>query len=145
MNLDTPTMSEELHEETYAFIHQVITGSQPVKNNAIGTILPTHIPLHKEAGICMDTPYFKFEFGPHTSGIKKQNHLSYDADIGILKGVFGISGHPNAPARGMGRNGIILNEYGHEGCDIYHFLPGDRRGNATARQWKAARYKEIRS
>jgi hypothetical protein len=112
-----------------------------VEDNVIGTILLTHIPLHKEAGICMDAPHFEFEFGPYTSRIKEQNHLSYDADMGILESIFGMSGHPNAPARGMG---IILNGHDHEGCDVYHFLPEDWRGNAIARRWEVARYEEVR-
>ena len=135
LNLDTPALEPQLQTETYQFINDMIVVSRPVEDTTSATILLTHVPLHKEAGVCVDGPYFNFHDEEHGGGLKEQNHLSYDASRGILEGIYGMSGNPNAPARGFGRKGIILTGHDHEGCDVYHHLPDDEA--AEARRWKA--------
>ena len=122
MNLDTPTLHEDLQSETYQFINNVISTSYPVEDRTAATVVLTHIPLHKEAGICTDGPLFEFYSSDEGGGLKEQNHLSASASKGILEGIYGMSGNPSVPARGFGRNGIILNGHDHEGCDVYHHI-----------------------
>jgi hypothetical protein len=90
-----------------------------VEDHTTATILLTHIPLYKEAGVCFDAPFFDFY---HSGDVKEQNHLSAHASKGILEGVFGLSSNELAPGRGLGRNGIIVNGHDHEGCDVVHYI-----------------------
>ena len=138
MNLDTPALSQELQTQTYDFINSVITRSKPVEDLTIGTILLTHIPLHKEPGICADSPFFTFH--DNGEGVKEQNHLSFHGSKGILEGIYGMSGNLDAPARGRGRNGIILTGHDHEGCDVHHYLPPAPDEEGRARDWNATRW-----
>ncbi|KAK8151728.1 hypothetical protein BKA80DRAFT_286751 [Phyllosticta citrichinensis] len=134
MNLDAPAKDGNLQKETYDFINDVISRSSPVESRNHFTLLLTHIPLHKREGVCVDGPFFSyFDNG---GGVKEQNHLSPGASRGILEGLFGLSGNEFAPARGMGRNGMIVTGHDHAGCDVYHHhLRGD--------QWDAVRWESV--
>ena len=145
MNLDTPAKTPELQQKTYDFINEVITRSQPVEDRRVGTILLTHIPLHKEAGICVDAPFFDFHGEDRGRGLKEQNHLSYDAGKGILEGIYGMSGNPAAPGGGFGRQGIILTGHDHEGCDVYHHLPTTDDPDPSTRRWNASKWEDARN
>ncbi|KAI9821030.1 MAG: hypothetical protein M1827_003763 [Pycnora praestabilis] len=138
LNLDTPALESDLQVETYDYINQVIGTSRPVEDKSVATILLTHLPLHKEDGICVDGPFFDFHSGDSGNGVKEQNHISYEAGKGILQGIFGMSANPDAPGGGLGRRGIILTGHDHEGCDVYHHIPSDaeRDGN----EWKASKW-----
>lgn len=138
LNLDTPALSEELQAETYKFINEVIAASRPVEDRTTATVILTHLPIHKEAGVCVDSPHFDFHSQEDGGGLKEQNHLSYNAGKGILEGIYGMSGNPNAAAGGLGRNGIIITGHDHEGCDVYHSLP-EKEPNEL-RTWKAERW-----
>ena len=138
LNLDTPAISEELQTRTYDFINDIIATSRPVEDRTTATIVLTHLPIHKEAGVCVDSPYFDFHPQQDGGGVKEQNHLSYNAGKGILEGIFGMSGKPNAPAGGFGRNGVIITGHDHEGCDVYHSLP--ENDPKDSRNWKAERW-----
>ena len=119
-------------------------------------MLLTHLPLHKEDGICTDGPYFSFrdsddQDGPDgvprwlDGGLKEQNHLSDTLSAsGILQGIFGLSGDENALVGGQGRNGLILTGHDHTGCDTVHFVNrtetvGDD-GLSQAWKWAAKRF-----
>ncbi|MCJ1398631.1 hypothetical protein MMC11_001831 [Xylographa trunciseda] len=143
MNLDTPAKDQDLQSQTYREMNDVIARSRPVEDSTSGTILLTHIPLHKEAGVCVDSPFFDFHSDEDGGGLKEQNHISYDAGKSILEGLYGMSGNPNAPGRGMGRNGIILAGHDHEGCDVYHYLPAHEDMNA--RRWNATKWEDAKS
>ncbi|MCJ1227648.1 hypothetical protein MMC12_004304 [Toensbergia leucococca] len=138
LNLDTPALDEDLQGETYNFLNEVIVTSRPVEDRTVGTILLTHLPLHKKDGICVDGPYFSFHTGDLGGGLKEQNHLSYDAGKSILEGIFGMSSNKDGPGKGTGRNGIILTGHDHEGCDVYHHLPDDV--SSDLRKWEATRW-----
>lgn len=142
LNLDTPALNEELQARTYQFINNIIVASRPVEHRDTFTILLTHLPLHKHAGICVDSPYFDFYPQEEGGGVKEQNHLSYNAGKGILEGMFGMSGNPDAPGGGFGRNGIILTGHDHEGCDVYHHLPETEDELNESRTWEAKRWDE---
>lgn len=138
LNLDTPVLDHGLQSDTYKFINDVIGASKDVEDKSSGTILLTHLPLHKEAGVCVDAPMFNFYDHEHGTLLREQNHLSYDASKGILEGIYGMSGDPGAPGKGTGRNGIILTGHDHEGCDVYHHLP--ITDDALSRRWTAAKW-----
>ncbi|MCJ1411510.1 hypothetical protein MMC19_005600 [Ptychographa xylographoides] len=141
LNLDTPAREPELQSETYNYINRVIGQSRPVEDRTTGTILLTHLPLHKEAGICVDGPFFDFHDDEGGNGIKEQNHISYEAGKGILEGIYGMSGKPDAARKGIGRKGIILTGHDHNGCDVYHYLPPTTE-NGDERRWNATRWRD---
>jgi len=138
LNLDTPALEPDLQADTYRFINDVISISRPVEDKTSATILLTHVPLHKEDGVCVDGPMFNFHDNDHGGGLKEQNHLSSTAVKGVLEGIYGMSGNPEAPGQGLGRDGVILTGHDHEGCDVYHHLPDDEIKEARA--WKAERW-----
>ena len=129
LNVDGPAFSEELQQDSFAFINAVISErSRPVEDRTSFTLLLTHVPLHKEDGICIDGPWIDYwgnddgggKYRPH--GVKEQNHLSEQSSHqGILQSIFGLSLDPSAPLNGRGRKGLILNGHDHEGCDTWHF------------------------
>ena len=140
MNLDTPALDGNLQSQTYKSLNDIITRSEAVENRSVGTILLTHIPLHKQEGVCADAPYFSYGSNGH---IREQNHLSEHSSRSILEGVFGISGNTRAPYHGLGRKGIIINGHDHEGCDVWHYLPRiSSEADASSRQWNASRYED---
>lgn len=120
MNIDTPAWSYELQTETYSFMNHIITTSRAVEDKTHATILLTHIPLEKQPGICVDSPYFNFF--DEGQGLREQNMLSDHSSKTVLEGVFGMSNNRWAAGGGMGRRGIVLNGHDHEGCDIVHFI-----------------------
>jgi hypothetical protein len=120
MNIDAPAWSYELQSETYSFMNHIITTSRAVQDKTHATILLTHIPLEKEPGICVDSPYFNyFDDG---QGVREQNMLSEHSSKTVLQGVYGMSGSVFAAGEGLGRRGIVLNGHDHEGCDVMHFI-----------------------
>jgi len=120
MNIDTPAWSHDLQTETYSFMNHIITTARPVEDKTHATVLLTHIPLEKQAGVCVDSPYFDFFEGGH--GVKEQNMLSDHSSKTILQGVFGMSENRWAAGGGLGRRGIVLNGHDHAGCDVVHFI-----------------------
>ncbi|KZF24494.1 hypothetical protein L228DRAFT_245440 [Xylona heveae TC161] len=143
MNMDSPAFDASLQQQTYDFLNKAITTSRPVEDRSSATILLTHLPLYKEAGVCVDGPMFNFWGSEYGGGVREQNHLSYEAGKGILEGLYGMSGNANAPGHGMGRNGVILNGHDHEGCDTYHYISAHTNGNGG--EWKAMRSNEASS
>jgi hypothetical protein len=157
MNLDTPALDEALQRESYEYLNTIMNKrSRPVEDRSSFTLLLTHVPLHKEAGVCVDAPFFDYwdddddgggVYRPH--GVKEQNHLSYHASRqGILEGIFGMSGHEYAPEDGRGRNGLILTGHDHEGCDVWHYVPKnqtmreeDEKGPAGS-NWQAKKWRD---
>ncbi|KAF2822322.1 hypothetical protein CC86DRAFT_372877 [Ophiobolus disseminans] len=130
MNIDTPAWSSDLQTETYSFMNHIITTARPVQDKTHATILLTHIPLEKQAGICVDRPYFAFFDGGH--GVREQNMLSDHSSKTILQGVFGMSENRWAAGEGFGRRGIVLNGHDHEGCDVVHFARQEGAEDACA-------------
>jgi len=139
MNLDTPAASQQLQDETYAFVNKVIDTSAAVEFKGHYTVILTHVPMYKPAGVCIDSPLF--EFHDHDGSLREQNQLSGPASRGFLEGMLGMSGNPDAPGGGRGRRGIILNGHDHEGCDTYHFI---NQTNATLeeREWEVRRWRQ---
>ena len=147
LNLDAPVQDVELQGTTYNFINEAISSSRPVEDTTSATILLTHLPLHKEAGVCVDGPMTNYYENERNGGVKEQNHLSQESSRNILQGIFGKSGDPAARNGGVGRNGIILTGHDHEGCDVWHHLPPappreEGEEEEKERQWQARRWNE---
>lgn len=110
MNLDLPASDLELYDESNAFLNEKLYWDLPSPN--AGTILLTHIPLHKEAGICTDAPFLDhYPEHEHEGGIKEQNHLTPETSVRILEGIIGPE---------QTRKAIVLNGHDHTGCDTHH-------------------------
>lgn len=142
LNLDVPVLDTDVQTETYKFVNDIISASRQVEDRTSGTILLTHLPLHKEPGVCVDAPLFEYHDEKHGGGVKEQNHLSYDASKGILEGIFGMNGDRTSPRGGYGRKGIILTGHDHEGCDVFHQL---RRSGDVDYKWIAENMTEYTS
>ncbi|KAH8681828.1 hypothetical protein BX600DRAFT_478845 [Xylariales sp. PMI_506] len=140
MNLDTPALTPELQDHTYAFVNDVINTATAVEFLGHFTIVLTHIPLFKVPGVCVDAPFFDFHSSEEGGGVKEQNQLSLDASKGFLEGIFGLHGDSNAPGNGLGRRGVILNGHDHEGCDIYHFINQTQGEELADREWESKRW-----
>ncbi|KAK2757000.1 hypothetical protein FQN54_004968 [Arachnomyces sp. PD_36] len=163
--LDTPAFNQSLQDETYRFLNGVIDKrSSPLNASEESfTLLLTHVPLHKQAGICTDAPYFGYfdeddtepEIGEdgeteprfQAGGLREQNHLSdHISQKGILEGIFGMG------ADEKGRNGVILTGHDHTGCDVVHYVDrqtqtpqeeeevGQGEGDGESWSWNARRY-----
>ena len=138
LNLDPPALDSNIQSDTYEFLNKIISSSRPVEDKTSSTILLTHLPLHKEAGVCVDGPYFTYYEKQYGAGVREQNHLSYDASRNILEGIYGMSGNLEAPGNGFGRKGIVVTGHDHEGCAVYHYLPAN--DNSAARVWTAEKW-----
>ncbi|KGO39038.1 hypothetical protein PEX1_093250 [Penicillium expansum] len=156
---DTPALSAEVQSHTYSYLNDLIADRlSPVEDRSAFTLLLTHLPLHKEDGVCTDGPYFSFrdsddQDGPDgvprwlDGGLKEQNHLSDSLSAnGVLQGIFGLSGDKNALAGGQGRNGLILTGHDHPGCDAIHFVNRTETtnddGESRAWKWDVKRFDE---
>ncbi|CAG8620722.1 3857_t:CDS:2 [Ambispora leptoticha] len=101
-NIDGPARDEDLRSETWNFLDSVVAERE--KDYHAPFILLSHIPLHKQSGLCVDWPmitYDSFNF------INEQNHLTPNASKFILtrlKPRFIFAGHD------------------HEGCDVTHVV-----------------------
>ncbi|PGH05832.1 hypothetical protein AJ80_08280 [Polytolypa hystricis UAMH7299] len=159
LTLDTPALSSSIQSQTYTYLNDVISYRSPsVEDSTSFTLLLTHLPLHKREGICIDSPHFDFyaeddeesdtgEPRFKEGGLREQNHLSdHVSRMGILQGLFGMSGDDHAPNGGRGRNGLILTGHDHAGCDVVHFIdhhheaPAETDGQSWS--WSARRYNQ---
>jgi hypothetical protein len=120
MNLDTPAWTPSLQTESYEFMNRIVTTARPVTDKTHATILLTHIPFEKKAGVCVDAPLFTFFEGG--SGVKEQNMLSDYVTKMMLESIFGLSSNPEAEGGGFGRRGIVINGHDHAGCDVLHWI-----------------------
>lgn len=145
MNLDTPARDQGLQEATYHFIDTAIGSAADVEQQGYFTLVLTHIPLYKPEGVCVDGPFFDFHTTEDGGGLKEQYLLSHDASKGILEGVFGVSGNPEAAGKGMGRSGLLLNGHDHEGCDTYHCINQTNGTDVTQRSWEVVRWADTRA
>ncbi|KAI9734785.1 MAG: hypothetical protein M1818_006772 [Claussenomyces sp. TS43310] len=142
MNLDAPASSKELQDATYSFLNRVISQSHDVRRSAHFTLLLTHIPLYKAAGICVDPPFFDYFDDVDNNGVKEQNHLSSHASKGIFEGLYGMSGNPAVDGKGFGRPGLMLVGHDHEGCDVWHYI--NQSQPEDERIWQASPIRKAR-
>lgn len=137
--LDGPANDEKLRNETHKFLDELpdrcttrglrsfgeptamgLTGDSQCDNGA--TILLMHVPFHKDAGLCTDSPHFANYEYPKVL-LREQNHLSPESTKAVLDKVFNHG------------YGVALSGHDHEGCHTMH--------TKTARSeygWKAERF-----
>lgn len=138
MILDEPAKDTRLLDDTREYLNRKLYFELPAPETS--TVLLTHIPLYKEAGICVDGPFFDYFDEAYGGGIKEQNHLSQAMSERILDGVIG-------PERD--RAAVILNGHDHSGCHVYHStqrmldieaLMAREAGESPGDTWDATRF-----
>lgn len=83
MNLDGPCLSSSLQQQTYTHINnQFINGAPSVDDGTAFTLLFTHIPLHKPAGVCVDAPYFSYFHPPHNAEPSRVQENENNSSVG---------------------------------------------------------------
>lgn len=138
LNIDSPAGDMGIQTETFKFMNDVEEASRPAEDGTSATILLTHLPLHKEEGICVDGPMIRYADEHEGGVIKEQNHLSHDSSTGLLDTFFGLSVDRRDLGGREGSNGIIFTGHDHEGCDVYHFLPANE--DPAAQSWAAEKW-----
>lgn len=104
MTLDEPITDAALREDSYALIQRAEATISSSSRHA--TVLMTHLPFHKPAGVCVDPPFFTYF---PSGGLREQNHLRETTSASLLTSFFGA-----------GKHGVILTGHDHEGCDVRH-------------------------
>lgn len=112
LTLEGPALQEEFRDYTWSFLEHL---ERQNANFTGSTILLTHIPFYKKAGLCADGPehiyYENYEREPYKNGkLRLQNHLLYETTQRVFDIVF-----PNAD-----KEGIILTGHDHVGCDTWY-------------------------
>ncbi|KAK0353657.1 hypothetical protein LTR59_007203 [Friedmanniomyces endolithicus] len=131
MNLDAPAYNPELQQQSLDFLDAQLHPSNHPRNS--GTVILTHVPLHKKQGVCVDAPYFSYFPENQGGGIREQNHLSPEISARILDRL--------APGGSEGGMAIVLNGHDHEGCDTIHQrdYSKDDEGSGEG-SWDASRF-----
>lgn len=112
MTLDEPIIDSTLRDESYALINRAQELAASASHRQ-ATVLLTHLPFYKPAGVCVDPPLFTYFPEDYGSGIREQNHLSEATSSSVLNSLFG-HGQKGKQA------GVILTGHDHEGCDVRH-------------------------
>ncbi|KAK6439935.1 hypothetical protein LTR95_003851 [Oleoguttula sp. CCFEE 5521] len=121
MNLDSPVLHPHLQKETWDFLSSSLpTASLSKSPPNTGTILLTHIPLHKTSSHCTDKPFTSHFSAAEGGGIREQNLLSPSTSEAILNGL-----------TAAGSSALILDGHDHEGCDTFHYSHPDTSGATT--------------
>ncbi|KAK6331225.1 hypothetical protein TWF696_003284 [Orbilia brochopaga] len=148
LNIDSPARDYEIQMQTYDFMNSLF-GENKVWDGSVATILLTHVPLYKPAGVCVDGPMTEYYEEYYGGVLKEQNHLSRGASDMLLGELFGERhvGEEKVPREK--EMGIILTGHDHEGCDVVHWF-GDAEkkeekekegGDAqAAKEWKAGKW-----
>ena len=129
LTLEGPALQPEFVNYTWSFLEHLRDVENP--NFKGTTILLTHIPMYKRAGLCRDGPEHRYydetyKREPYKIGLlRSQNHLSFETTQKLLNIVF-----PNDD-----QGGIILTGHDHEGCDDWYNFDD---GNGT---WVASKTK----
>lgn len=116
MTLDEPISDAALRDASYSLLSRASTAARTT------TLLLTHLPLHRPAGVCVDPPLFTYF---PSGGIREQNHLRETTSAVVLDALFNSSGSP----------GFILTGHDHEGCDVNHYRDGST-GDWDVAPWR---------
>ncbi|KAG0365912.1 hypothetical protein BGZ54_006064 [Gamsiella multidivaricata] len=100
MLLDGPSSDENLRSQTWQFMQEAAEIKTLRPNDKI--VLLTHIPFHKEAGICVDAPDIRLHWD---NTIIEQTMLTLNTTQWILDHL---------------KPDLILNGHDHFGCDVTH-------------------------
>lgn len=138
LNIDSPAGDLGMQTETFKFMSDVEQAWRPMNDGADATILLTHVPLHKEEGVCVDGPMIRYAQEHEGGVIREQNHLSNDSSAGLLETFFGLNTESDNSIERKGSDGIIFTGHDHEGCDIYHHVNDNE--DPASRSWAAERW-----
>ncbi|KAG0277301.1 hypothetical protein BGZ96_002918 [Linnemannia gamsii] len=106
MLLDGPSSDEDLRGQTWEFLQEASLLKENGPQDKI--VLLTHIPFHKEQGICVDPPDIHFNWD---NTIIEQTMLTPNTTQWILNTL---------------RPDFVLNGHDHYGCDVVHTLHHDQ-------------------
>lgn len=119
LTLEGPALQPEFLDYSWSFLHHLRDDHNPGFKGP--TVLLTHVPFYKRAGLCTDGPEHRYYADhtrePYKNGmLRSHNHLSYNTSQQVLSIVF-----PNPS-----QNGIILTGHDHVGCDSwYNYVDGN--------------------
>ena len=132
--LDSPILDPSIQEASYALLDQALESkSSPSQRQS--TLLLTHLPLHKPAGLCADAPLITHYPAHHGGGIKEQNHLSESTSELLLHRTFNLPSSGNTKEAKKER-GMILTGHDHVGCDIRHTWLGEKTKSWNQTSWE---------
>ncbi|KAF9904151.1 hypothetical protein EC991_002986 [Linnemannia zychae] len=106
MLLDGPSSDENLRGQTWEFLQEASSLKQANPQDKI--VLLTHIPFHKEQGVCVDPPDIRVH---SDNTIIEQTMLTPNTTQWILNNL---------------RPDFVLNGHDHYGCDVTHILAHDQ-------------------
>ncbi|KAG0293093.1 hypothetical protein BGZ97_005417 [Linnemannia gamsii] len=106
MLLDGPSSDENLRGQTWAYLQEASLLKE--KNPKDKIVLLTHIPFHKEQGICVDPPDIHVHWD---NTIIEQTMLTPNTTQWILNTL---------------RPDFVLNGHDHYGCDVIHTFHHDQ-------------------
>jgi hypothetical protein len=134
LTLDTPILDQSLADESYQFIDSLLKNNTVLPSQA--TVLLTHLPLHKPAGVCVDAPQVKLFDQKSGGGIRSQNFVSETVSNLLKEWVFGFPRGLDGKSRG-----IIATGHDHEGCDVTHWWDGrseerEKWNVSTTAEWR---------
>ncbi|PUU77130.1 hypothetical protein B9Z19DRAFT_988018 [Tuber borchii] len=121
--LDSPILHSTIQDASYTLLDQALESSKSPSPRQ-SSLLLTHLPLHKPAGLCADEPLITYYPAHHGGGIKEQNHLSESTSELLLHRTFGLptttSGSDENAKKAKKERGMILTGHDHVGCDVRH-------------------------
>ncbi|KAF8950943.1 hypothetical protein BGZ46_004246 [Entomortierella lignicola] len=106
MLLDGPSSDENLRGQTWQFLQDA--AELKTKNPEDKIVILTHIPFHKEQGICVDTPDIHVHWD---NTIIEQTMLTPNTTTWILENL---------------KPDFVLNGHDHFGCDVVHIRSSDQ-------------------
>ncbi|CAZ83503.1 unnamed protein product [Tuber melanosporum] len=126
--LDSPIFDPTIQDASYALIDQSLESKSPSLRQS--SLLLTHLPLHKPAGLCADAPLITHYPAHHGGGIKEQNHLSEAVSELLLDQIFGVPAGDDEDDNDKAKKepGMILTGHDHVGCDVRHTWVGGETG-----------------
>lgn len=138
LTLDKPLWDSSLADASFDLINHSLK-TKPLSPHQ-GTLLLTHIPFYKPAGVCTDGPSFDYYASNFGSGVKSQNHLS-DANTQLLLGIFGMpSGTTDMSLRRKAK-GLVMTGHDHPGCDVWHYWAEQNPGEPqTTGDWSVLEF-----
>ncbi|KAG0036294.1 hypothetical protein BGZ82_004419 [Podila clonocystis] len=110
MLIDGPSADESLRGQTWEFLQEASRIKE--RNPKDKIVLLTHIPLHKEKGVCIDPPDIRVHWD---NTIIEQTMLTPNTTSWILDNL-----QPD----------FVLNGHDHEGCDTLHVATTDSEDNS---------------
>jgi len=135
--LDSPILDATIQDASYALLDQALESKSPSLRQS--SLLLTHLPLHKPAGLCADAPLVTHYPAHYGGGIKEQNHLSEASSELLLEHAFGLpTGGDDGEDSKARERGMVLTGHDHVGCDVRHSWLGGETG------WNQSSWEEWR-